>query len=427
MPRGFDIFIENLSKIEGHTDLDVKVRDGKVQDVKLRISENKRFYTQAVRGKNCLSIHQLVSRICGTCSIAHMTACVDCVENMLGVVPSAQTRLLRNLTMDGLMIRDHAMHLYLFSLPDIYGKDSVLEFEGEQKELVRKAFIVKSAGNELSKWIAGRSVHATYPQVGYYASIPDKAKAGETVRKLREARVHALEFADIFHKSDLNFGRKTQFVALANPNYNFIGGEIHTSQNLCIPKELFWDHLHRVVIPYSQATGFEFEGKEYMVGALARMNLNRDNIRKETRADVSEYLRVFPSANIFHNNLAQAIEVVHCIDDDIALLESFDTKPEPKPEVKTKAAAGVGVIEAPRGTLYYKMKVDGTGKILEADLVIPTAQNQVNMEADIKVLVEQNLDKGKDVVQCEIEKLIRAYDPCMSCATHFLKINWIKV
>src|SRR3989344_564883 len=255
MVRGFDIFIENLSKIEGHTDLDVKVRDGKVQEVKLKISENKRFYTQGVRGKNCMSIHQLVSRICGTCSIAHMTACVDCVEHMFDVVPSEQTKLLRNLTMDGLIIRDHALHLYFFALPDVMGKDSVLDFEGkEQQELIKKAFVVKSAGNELDKWIAGRSVHATYPQVGYYSTLPDKAKAGEMVRQLKAARQNALEFVDIFHKCQFNFSHKTQFIALVNPGYNFIGGEICTSNSMCIPEENFWDHLHRVVIPYSQAT-----------------------------------------------------------------------------------------------------------------------------------------------------------------------------
>jgi len=425
MHKDFDIFIEDLSKIEGHTNLDVKVRDGKVAEVKLRITENKRFYTQAVRGKSCLSVHQLVSRICGTCSIAHMTACVNCIENMFKIQPSEQTRTLRDLTMNGLMIRDHSMHLFMFALPDLFNMDSVLEFEGEKKELLKKALAIKSSGNELSKWVAGRSVHALYPMVGYYAKLPDMSKRKAMLKNLKDVRGNVLDFLPIFHDCDFEFRRKTHFVGLVNSNFRFIGGDIHTSQNLCIPPEHFWDHLNRVVIPYSQATGFEFEGKEYMVGALARLNLNREALRRETQKDAAKYLKAFPSDNVFHNNLAQAIEVLHCIDDSIATLESFETKAEARPEIKPRAASGVGVIEAPRGTLYYKMKVNKEGKILDTDLVIPTAQNQINMETDIKVLVERTLSKGKQHVQREVEKLIRAYDPCMSCATHFLKINWI--
>ncbi|RLG20326.1 hypothetical protein DRN67_00280 [Candidatus Micrarchaeota archaeon] len=378
-----------------------------------------------MRGKSCLNVHQLVSRICGTCSIAHMTACVECVENALNINPSSQTKLLRNLTMDGLMIRDHAMHLYLFCLPDLFGVDSVLEFEGEKKELLKKALSVKSAGNELSKWIAGRAVHAPFPMIGHYAKLPDMSRKNEILKALKTAREHSVEFIDVFADCKFSLKRDTQFVGLANESYNFIGGAIHTSQKTCIPPEHFWDHLHRIVIPYSQATGFEFEGQDYLVGALARLNLNKQNLHSRTRKTIPKYLATFPSNNIFHNNLAQAIEILNCIDSSIDAIESFDPKEEPKPELKPKASSGVGVIEAPRGTLYYKLKIDNEGKVLDANLVIPTAQNQVLMEKDVGRVVQNNLSKGKEFVQFEVEKLIRAYDPCMSCATHFLRINWL--
>ena len=425
MHQDFDIFIEDLSKIEGHTNLDVKVRDGKVKDVKLRITENKRFYTQAVRGKSCMNVHQLVSRICGTCSIAHMTACVECVENALGVLPSEQTKGLRDLTMNGLMIRDHAMHLFMFCLPDIFGLDSVLEFEGERKELLKRALAVKGSGNELSKWAAGRAVHALYPMVGYYGKLPDMKRKGEVLSQLKAARENAFEFIDIFANCEFSLRRDMDFVGLANDRYGFIGGDIHTSQKTCIPPEHFWDHLHRIVIPYSQATGFKFEGRAYLVGALARMNLNKQSLHKDTRKDAAKYLRAFPSNDVFHNNLAQAIEILHCIDSSIDAIESFDPKEEPRPQVTPRASSGVGVIEAPRGTLYYMLKIDKAGRILDANLIIPTAQNQILMEKDVGLVVQNNLSNGKEKVQSEAEKLIRAYDPCMSCATHFLKINWL--
>jgi coenzyme F420-reducing hydrogenase alpha subunit len=212
---------------------------------------------------------------------------------------------------------------------------------------------------------------------------------------------------------------------LTTEDFSFLEGIIKSTQRIMIPEEHYWEHLHRVIVPYSQATGFEFEGKDFMVGSLARMNLNRDKLHRETRRDLSKYLRIFPSEDIYHNNLAQAIEIMHCIDHSIEILESTDFKPEPKKEFKIKGGRGVGVIEAPRGTLYYAISLDKQGKILYGNLVIPTAQNQIKMENDIRALVSKNLDKNKRFIQNEIEKLIRAYDPCMTCATHFLKVNWL--
>jgi coenzyme F420-reducing hydrogenase alpha subunit len=425
MHKDFEISIENLSKIEGHTNLDVKVRKGKVETVKLKISENKRFYTQAIRGKQFGTIPQLVARICGTCSIAHLTCCTEVVEKALNINPTEQTILLRKLMMYGMMIRDHAMHLYLFCLPDIFWKDSVLDFDERQHELVHHAFEVKKAGNDLSKLIGGRAIHPTYSQLGQFSHLPDKNETNQVVDELKKVRSHIFELVKIFYDCRFSFRKRTRFVALATEDFSFLEGVIKSSQNLIIPEEHYWDHLHRVIIPYSQATGFEFEGKDFMVGALARMNLNREKLHRETKRDLAKYIRIFPSENIYHNNLAQAIEIMHCIDHSIEILESNDFKEEPKIEIKMKEGKGVGVIEAPRGTLYYAISLDKTGKILYGNLVIPTAQNQIKMENDIRTLVSQNLDKDKQFIQHEIEKLIRAYDPCMTCATHFLKVNWI--
>jgi coenzyme F420-reducing hydrogenase alpha subunit len=425
MHKDFEISIENLSKIEGHANLDVKVRKGKVEYVKLKISENKRFYTQAIRSKQFETVPQLVSRICGTCSIAHLTCCTEAVEKALKIEPSDQTILLRKLSMYGMIIRDHAMHLYLFCLPDIFGKDSVLDFDEAQHELIHHAFEVKKAGNDLSKLVAGRAVHPTYSQIGYFSHIPDKKETRQVIDELKRIRSHIFELVRIFYDCNFIFRKKTRFVALATEDFSFLEGVIKTSQGLCIPEENYWEHLHRLIIPYSQATAFEFEGKEFMVGALARMNLNREKLHIETKRDLTKYIRLFPSENIYYNNLAQAIETMHCIDHSIEILENNDFKQEPKPKIKIKESKGVGVIEAPRGTLYYAISLDKTGKILYGNLVIPTAQNQVKMERDIKILVSQNIDKDKKFIQHEIEKLIRAYDPCMTCATHFLKVNWI--
>lgn len=421
----FDIDINHLSKIEGHTDLEVRVRGGKVESAHMKISESKRFFTQGVRGKPALAVAQLVSRICGTCSIAHLTCCIQAVENAMGVTPSEQTMVLRHLTADGLMIRDHAMHLYVFCLPDIMNADSILELADRDRSLIEKALEVKSAGNELSKLVAGRSVHAPYPNVGGFTKILSNDEAHKMAHTLSHAREHALEFADMFRDAMPLFERKTHFIALTNPNYEFIGGELCSTEGYCIPEGQFLNHLDRVVVPYSQATGFEFEGKEYMVGALARMNLNKDALHKDTKADLSSMLAYFPSNNIYMNNLAQAIEIVNCLDHGIEKLENWDFKPEQYKTPPVKAGTGIGVTEAPRGTLYYSLKTDEKGNIEYINLVIPTAQNMINIEKDMAQIVQENIDVGRDKerISMEVEKLVRAYDPCISCATHFLKLK----
>jgi coenzyme F420-reducing hydrogenase alpha subunit len=428
--QNFDITIKNLSKIEGHTDLDVTVKDGKVVDAKLKISENKRFFTQAAVGKPALGVHQIVSRICGTCSVAHLMCCISCVENALDIRPSDQTYKLRDLLLYGLNIRDHAMHLYLFVLPDIFNKDSVLDFadEGLEHELVHKAFDVKSAGNDLCVLIGGRAVHAPFPQVGGFMKIPKNEDAKKIAQSLKQIRDSAIQFVEIFYSRSPTFDTKTTYIALRNDHYRYFGGDLMTSDGVCISRKYFRQHLQKAVIPYSQAPGFAFKGKSYVVGALARMNINKDTLHPKTKKDLAKYLEVFPSTNIFHNNLAQAIEVVHCIDSAVDLLESSDFKEEPKIVPKVKKSEGVGVLEAPRGTLYYNLKIDDAGKIEFADLVIPTSQNQIKMDIDIGSLVQHKLDSGvkKDEIPLEIEKLVRAYDPCMSCATHFLKVKWKK-
>jgi sulfhydrogenase subunit alpha len=419
-----DINMSGLSKIEGHANLEVTVRKRKVTSVKLKISEAKRFFTQGVRKKPCLATPQLVSRICGTCSIAHLTCANMAVEDALGVKPSEQTTVLRNLTMDGLMIRDHAMHLGVFCLPDIYEVDSILELADKERWLVEASLHVKGTGNELSKLVAGRSVHAPYPLVGGYLKIPTNEDARKMAHELTHARESALELIDVFDDHMMVFERKTHYIALKNPNYDFVGGELCSSEGYCIPKRQFHNHLRRVVLPYSQSTAFEFEGKEYMVGSLSRMNNNKDALHLKTKRDCVHVLSKFPTHNVFMNNLAQAIEIVHCIDRAIDALETFDFKQEKYAPPALKAGKGTAAIEAPRGTLYYDIDINDKGLIKYINLVIPTAQNHINIERDIAEFVEEKLDLPKHLLEIEIEKLIRAYDPCMSCATHFLKVKW---
>jgi sulfhydrogenase subunit alpha len=426
-----DVSINKLSKIEGHADLDIKVRGGKVEEVVLRVMENQRFFAQAVKGMPFNSVPQLVSRICGTCSIAHLTACIEAVEKTLDIKPTAQTILMRKLTMYSLMIRDHALHLYFFVLPDIFGVDSLLDLVDKEKELVHEALHVKEAGNNLSELIAGRAVHAPFEQVGGFSHFPAEAKIEPTIKELKSVRKFIVRLAEIFYNCPWELKRPTNFVALTTPDFSFLEGIIKSTSGAEIKEEDYWDHLHSVVLPYSQASGFKFEGEEYMVGALARLNLNKENLHPKTKKEMAKYLAVFPSGNIYHNNLAQAIEILHSIDHTVEILENYRFQPEEIIKPPKLDGEGVGVIEAPRGTLYYWLGID-KGKVRYTNLVIPTAQNLINMKQDVAVAVKEicacRLKEGREkceqAIRKEVEKIIRAYDPCMSCASHFLRINW---
>jgi sulfhydrogenase subunit alpha len=416
-----DISIENLSKTEGHANLDVKLKDGKVINVKLKVSENKRFYTQAIRGEYALNIPVFVSRICGTCSTAHLLAATICVENALGIEVSEQTKILRELAEISNILRDHAMHLYFFCLPDIFGKESIFEFSGDEEKIIEKALKIRKVASELSNEILGRVIHGIYSKIGGFIKIPEANRLKEVENKLLDVREDVIDTLDLFFV-DWSLETEANFISLVNENFDFTGGIIKCSDGTYIQKDEFANYLHRVILPYSQATSFKLLGKTYQVGALARLNLNKKALSKYTK-DVKKYLRKFPSKNVFDNISAQAIEMLFCIDKAVNIISSIELKEEKPIEISKKDGIGIGVIEAPRGTLYYELNISD-GYVKDGLIIIPTAQNLVKMEQDIAAIVERNINLDRHEIEHEIEKLIRAYDPCFSCSTHFLKVNW---
>lgn len=423
-----DITIENLTKVEGSASLELKVSNGKVEEVHFKTTEYKRFFTQAMQGKPIAAVPQLLARICGTCSNAHILCAVEACEHALGIQPSEQTMLLRYLTIYGLMIRDHALHLYLFVMPDIYGKDNFLDFDEnkpEEHQFLHDAFSIKAAGNFLATLVAGRSVHAIHPTIGGFLHFPEKEGVQEAIKKLEAVRPAVLRLIKIFEELPWRFDRKTNYMALVPERFGFLNGQIKSSNGEVIAEENFRSHLEHIVLPYSQASAYKHEQESYMVGALARINLAKDLLYPHTQESAKTALALFPSTNIFHNNLAQAIEILHSVDDAIEILSGREFTPEPVITKPPQETVGVGVIEAPRGTLYHKVELGSDGIVKGGEVIVPTGQNQINIEEDIARLVEELLPtKSKEEITFEIEKLIRAYDPCLSCAAHFLKIKW---
>jgi coenzyme F420-reducing hydrogenase alpha subunit len=424
-----DISMEHLTKVEGAASLSVKIKDGKVQDVNFKTLEYKRFFTEAMKAKPLIALPQHMSRICGTCSNAHIMCSIESCENALGIEPSEQTKLLRALTMHGLIVRDHALHLYLFALPDIYGKDAFLDFDEkdpEQHQLLHDGFNIKAAGNFLATLVAGRSVHAIYPTVGGFLKFPEQEGVKEAIKKLQDIRPAVLRIIETFKNAPFHFDRKTQFMALIPDNtFGYINGKIKTSRGDIYGEDKFREHLEHVVLPYSQASAYQYDGEGYMVGSLARLNLAKDLLHPNTKESLGKTLDLFPSTDIFYNNFAQAVEILHSVDEAIAMLQKNKFTTEPIIKKPNREAVGVGVVEAPRGTLYHKVSVARDGLVKDGEVIVPTGQNQINIERDVAMLVQVLLkSKEKKEIEFEIEKLIRAYDPCMSCAAHFLKVKW---
>lgn len=429
-----DITIENISKIEGTAGLEVHVKNGKVENVKFIIKDYRRFYTETVIGKPFVAAPAFLSRICGTCSVAHLFAALEAIEKSQGIEISEQTRIIRRLAYDGLMIRDHALHLYFFVLPDVLGIDSILDIPDDHESLghtlLHDSFDIKKLGADITDVTIGAAIHAPFPTVGGFVKLPDQSQFPELAKRLEALRPQILRGIKVFAECKEELTRNDDYLCLRNDEqFDFIDGEVINSDGKRVPEEKFHDFMRSVVIPYSQSEGYVFSDihEDYLVGSLARINFNKDLLNARTRLDVAKYLEMFPSSNVYHNNLAQAIEILHCVDDAIQILNTLKIADEKPAQAPKKEGVGVGVVEAPRGILYHMAKINGEGVIEDYDVIVPTSQNQICIEKDLKKYFSDNIDKkDEEELKHDAEKIIRAYDPCMSCATNFLKIDWIR-
>lgn len=428
-----NIVIDTITKIEGNAGLKVVIQDEAVRDLQFIVADYRRFFTTAVRGKRVVAVPSFLSRICGTCSVAHLFASLAAIESAQGIEVTEQTKMLRRLAYDGLMIRDHALHLYFFVLPDVLGVDSILDISDDPQDpghtLLHDSFDIKRLGTEITNATIGAAIHAPWPTVGGSLRTPDPARFPDLIVRLEAIRPQVIRGVETFFEWDASLVRNTDYLGLRNEaRFDFLEGDIVNSNGRRIDRSEFTNYLQYVQIPYSHAEGYRFSDTEedYLVGALARLNLNRDLLHPRTKEDLASPLSAFPSNNVYHNNLAQAIEVLQCVDDAIDILSTLQLADEKPIRTPAGAGTGVGVIEAPRGLLYHMAEVSEEGVIQDYDVIVPTAQNQINIENDLRDYFNENLDEDDETLRSNAENIIRAYDPCMSCATNFLKIDWIR-
>jgi sulfhydrogenase subunit alpha len=428
-----NIVIDTIAKIEGNAGLKVVIEDEVVKDLQFTVSDYRRFFTTAVRGRRVVAVPSFLSRICGTCSVAHLFASLMALESAQGIAVTEQTTALRRLAYDGLMIRDHALHLYFFVLPDILGMDSILDVPDDPDDLghtlLHDSFEIKRLGTDISNAVVGAAIHAPWPTVGGFLRSPDPATFPDLLARLEAVRPKVLRGIDTFFEWDASLVRNTDYLGLRNDTrFDFLEGDVVNSNGRRIDRAEFKNYLHYVQIPHSHAEGYRFSdtGEDYLVGALARINLNRDLLHPRTKDDAASSLSAFPSNNVYHNNLAQAIEILQCVDDAIDILRTIEVADEKPVRAQAQAGTGVGLTEAPRGLLYHMAKINEVGVVDDYDVVVPTAQNQINIENDLKDYFNENLDKDEETLRVNAESIVRAYDPCMSCATNFLKIDLIR-
>jgi sulfhydrogenase subunit alpha len=397
------VSIDAITKIEGGAGLEVVIEDDAVKDLRFMIADYRRFFTTAVRGKRMVAVPSFLSRICGTCSVAHLFASLMAIEDSQGIEVSEQTKALRRLAYDGLMIRDHALHLYFFVLPDLLGVDSIFDISDDPDDpghtLLRDSFDVKRLGTDITNVVIGAAIHAPLPTIGGMLRNPDPSKFPDLISRLAAVRPQVLRAIGTFSEWDASLVRNVDYLCLRNDaRFDFLEGDIVNSNGRRVPAAEFEKYLEYVQIPYSHAEGYRFSdtGEDYLVGALARLNLNPDLLHPRTRADAAPYLSAIPSNNVYHNNLAQAIEVLQCVDEAIDILRNIRIADEEPVRRPPRAGVGMGVIEAPRGLLYHKAQVNEGGVVEDYDVIVPTAQNQINIENDLKDYFNENLDSDED-------------------------------
>lgn len=427
------IKLDAITKIEGNAGLKVVVENDKVEDLQFSITDYRRFLTVAARGKRMGAVPSFLSRICGTCSVSHLFASLMAIENSQGIEVSEQTKALRRLAYDGLMIRDHALHLYFFVLPDLLGVDSIFDIPDDPENightLLRDSFDIKRLGTDITNVIIGAAIHAPLPTVGGFLKNPDPSKFPDLLERLEAIRPQVLRGIQTFLEWDASLVRNSDYLCLRDDmRFDFLEGDVLNSNGRRISGPEFKEYLQYVQIPHSHAEGYRFSDtqEDYLVGALARLNLNADVLHPRTREDIVEALSMFPSNNIYHNNLAQAIEILQCVDEAMNILRDIRISDEERVRQPARAGTGMALIEAPRGLLYHMAKVNGEGIVEDYEVVVPTAQNQINIENDLKDYFSENLAKSDAALSLGAENIIRAYDPCMSCATNFLKIDLIR-
>ena len=423
------IKIEELTRVEGHGRIEVVIEKEAVKDVEMAIFEGPRFFEAIIETVNYDKVPDIIRRICAICTASHSLASIRAIEKAFDVKVTEQTELLRDLLIHGEMIESHALHVFMLALPDYLGFPDAIRMASKYPEEVEVALQLKKAGNIVHNVLSGREVHGMNERVGGFSKVPAEEALSEIKKAMESAKPTAELAVELFGKFDTpTFAESDNVFMALDPGgrYGFIGDHVLISDGSRHPVENYLELTNEQTVRHSHAKSSSYRGSAFMVGALARVLLNKDKLKGTARNLYNEYRDLLTPKNTLMNNLAQSIELVHSVDrciEDIEALLSTGLKDESPVEFEIKAGRGVGTVEAPRGTLYHDYTFDEGGCVLKANVITPTAQNAANMEKDYRVAVDRLIKEQDGTIAHSLELIARAYDPCISCSVHVTRLK----
>jgi sulfhydrogenase subunit alpha len=421
-----NIEVPALARVEGEGGLYIGLQDGKAVEIRLDIYEPPRFFEGFLRGRFLQEVPDITARICGICPVAYQMSSAIALEKALGITVSPGAYSLRRLMYCGEYIESHALHIYMLQAPDLFGKESAFELAAIAPDVVKNALRLKKIGNKILSTIGGRSVHPVNVCVGGFYSWPDKSALKALLPDLQwglQAAIDCVNWAVTLNYPELEVDY--EFVALHHPNeYGVIDGDIWSSRGRKLSvadyeKGYIEEHVQRS----NALHGHTVDGGTYLVGPLARLSLNHEQLLPNAQKALKTAKIKLPLKNPYKSLIARAVELVQFYEEAINIVEAYDPQGPAHIDLQLRAGEGAGATEAPRGLLYHRYKIDENGLVQFAKITPPTAQNLPRIEADLFAMAPKLTKLPEDEATRTAEHLVRAYDPCISCATHFLKLK----
>jgi coenzyme F420-reducing hydrogenase alpha subunit len=421
------LHVGSLARVEGEGAMHVEVHDGHVAEVQLQIYEPPRFFEAFLRGRAFSEPPDITARICGICPVAYQMSACAAIEDACGVTVDESIRALRRLLYCGEWIESHALHVYLLHAPDFLGFDGAVDLAQSHREIVERGLQLKKVGNQIMEVVGGRAIHPVNVRVGGFYRAPSRsglAGLRDGLRWALDAAVATVEWVASFEFPDFELGH--ELVSLSQSGLYPIdaGARLMSSGGLDFPVDEFERHVIEEQVAHSNALHARLQGRgPYLVGPLARYSLNSEllsPIAAEVAA-VAGLGRV--CRNPFRSIVVRSVEIVYACEEALRILDTYEPPDRPYTEVTPQAGTGYGCTEAPRGLLYHRYDISADGMILAAKIVPPTSQNQAAIEDDLRRFVDTRLDLPNGELTAACEQAIRNYDPCISCATHFLDLH----
>ncbi len=424
-PNTRTLSVGTLTRVEGEGALHVTLKDGALERVELNIYEPPRFFEAFLRGRAYTEPPDLTARVCGICPVAYQISACNAIEDACGVEVDEALLALRRLLYCGEWINSHVLHIYLLHAPDFLGYPDIIGMARDHSDAVERGLSLKKAGNQLMEFVGGRAIHPINVRLGGFYSVPTRLEFGPIAEQLRRALDNALatvEWVSGFDFPDLEL--EHEFLALtASGRYPIENGTIARSVGPSFSVADFTDHVAESQVPYSTALHATLDGGRYLTGPLARFSLNSSALSPVAAQAAAGAALSTECRNPFRSIVVRAVEVVYAIEEALRIIDDYQRPSRPFVDVPARAGVGHGVSEAPRGLLYHRYRIDDDGLVAAAIIIPPTSQNQAAIEADLARVVSDNVSLDDAALTTLCEKVIRSYDPCISCSTHFLTLT----